>query len=258
MCIRDSKNSVDVIFVAGSAIGQAVGDAVKAAAQNGVAPTFVEIDQADGIAKRNTAFDSVEIDAGTFGGVPPTPDDKLTSLSFPEYLVARKSFGHSSIADLAKLIYTSRLAIAAQMGGEVKIEAPSTDKDADTSVSYTHLDVYKRQVYDPVGGPYAEPAVRSLAWLGRYLVVGFAAGEIPKLPLNLVLLRSCDIRGVFWGAWLKREPQAQRAIMTDIVTWCAEGKLSAHVHAVYPLAEIATALKAISDRKVMGKILLRP
>ena len=113
-------------------------------------------------------------------------------------------------------------------------------------------------VYDPVGGPYAEPAVRSLAWEGRYLVVGFAAGDIPKLPLNLVLLRGCDIRGVFWGAWTKREPQAQRALMTDIVRWCAEGKLSAHVHAVYPLAEIATALKAITDRKVMGKIVLRP
>ena len=113
-------------------------------------------------------------------------------------------------------------------------------------------------VYDPVGGPYAEPAVRSLAWLGRYLVVGFAAGEIPKLPLNLTLLRSCDIRGVFWGAWVKREPQMQRAIMTDIVKWCAEGKLSAHVHAIYPLAEIATALQAITDRKVMGKIVLRP
>lgn len=113
-------------------------------------------------------------------------------------------------------------------------------------------------VYDPVGGPYAEPAVRSLAWLGRYLVVGFAAGEIPKLPLNLALLRSCDIRGVFWGAWVKREPQMQRAIMTDIVKWCAEGKLSAHVHAVYPLEDIATALQAITHRKVMGKIVLRP
>ncbi len=113
-------------------------------------------------------------------------------------------------------------------------------------------------VYDPVGGSYAEAAVRSLAWEGRYLVVGFAAGEIPKLPLNLVLLKSCDIRGVFWGGWTKREPQAQRELMTDIVRWCAEGKLSAHVHAVYPLDEIATALKAIADRKVMGKIVLRP
>jgi TRAP-type uncharacterized transport system substrate-binding protein len=134
------KNAVDVIFVAGAATGQAIGDAVKAAAQNGVAPTFVDIDQADGIAKRNIAFDSVEIDAGTFGGVPPTPDDKLTSLSFPEYLVARKSFSHSSIADLAKVIYTSRLTIAAQLDGDVKIEAPKTDKDADALVHQGALD----------------------------------------------------------------------------------------------------------------------
>jgi NADPH2:quinone reductase len=113
-------------------------------------------------------------------------------------------------------------------------------------------------VYDPVGGPYAEPAVRSLAWLGRYLVVGFAAGEIPKIPLNLTLLKSCDIRGVFWGAWTKREPQLQRALMTDLARWCAEGKLSAHVHAAYPLTEITAALNTIADRKVMGKIVLRP
>jgi NADPH:quinone reductase len=113
-------------------------------------------------------------------------------------------------------------------------------------------------VYDPVGGPYAEPALRSLGWLGRYLVVGFAAGEIPKIPLNLALLKSCDIRGVLWGAWTKREPMAQRALMTDIVRWCGEGKLSAHVHAVYPLEQTAAALKAIADRKPMGKIVLRP
>jgi NADPH2:quinone reductase len=113
-------------------------------------------------------------------------------------------------------------------------------------------------VYDPVGGPYAEPALRSLGWEGRYLVVGFAAGEIPKIPLNLVLLKSCDIRGVLWGAWVRREPQAQLALMSEIVRWCAQGKLSAHVHAVYPLAETAKALKAIADRKVMGKVVLRP
>lgn len=113
-------------------------------------------------------------------------------------------------------------------------------------------------VYDPVGGPYAEPAVRALGWEGRYLVIGFAAGDIPKLPLNLVLLKSCDIRGVLWGAWTLREPKAQQTMMTEIVRWCADGKLSAHVHAVYPLADIAAALKAIAERKAMGKIVLRP
>ena len=89
-------------------------------------------------------------------------------------------------------------------------------------------------------------------------MIGFAAGEIPKIPLNLVLLKSCDIRGVLWGGWTQRDPQGQRALMNDIVHSCAEGKLSAHVHAVYPLAETASALHAIADRKVMGKIVLRP
>ena len=113
-------------------------------------------------------------------------------------------------------------------------------------------------VYDPVGGRYAEPALRSLGWEGRYLVVGFAAGDIPKIPLNLVLLKSCDIRGVLWGAWTMRDPKGQAALMKEITAWCAEGKLSAHVHAAYPLSETAAALKAIAERKVMGKIVLRP
>jgi NADPH2:quinone reductase len=112
-------------------------------------------------------------------------------------------------------------------------------------------------VYDPVGGRYAEPALRSLAWLGRYLVVGFAAGEIPKMPLNLALLKSCDIRGVAWGAWTAREPSKQRGLMADILRWTAAGKLSAHVQAVYPLSEIAAALDVLAARKAMGKIVLR-
>jgi NADPH:quinone reductase len=162
------------------------------------------------------------------------------------------------------------------MGARVIACASSDEKldfarahGADTTVNYATEDLRNALrtlggergidvVYDPVGGPCTEPAVRSLGWEGRYLVVGFAAGEIPKLPLNLVLLKSCDIRGVLWGSWIRREPAAQHALMTQIVAWCAQGKLSVHVHAVYPLAEIATAMKAIADRKVMGKIVLHP
>jgi TRAP-type uncharacterized transport system substrate-binding protein len=128
-------NQVDVLFVAGSATGQAISNAVAAAAQNGTAPTFLEIDQADGIAKRNPAFDSIDIDAGTFGGSPPTPDDSLKSLSFGEYLVVNKSFDHNTIGTLARFIYTSRATLAAAMAGDVKIQAPSTDKDGAVTVA---------------------------------------------------------------------------------------------------------------------------
>jgi len=113
-------------------------------------------------------------------------------------------------------------------------------------------------IYDPVGGRYAEAALRAIAWGGRLLVVGFAAGEIPKLPLNLVLLKSCDVRGVFWGAWTERDPAGNRASLAQIMAWCAQGKLSAHVHAVFPLERIAQALQALSDRKAMGKVILKP
>jgi NADPH2:quinone reductase len=113
-------------------------------------------------------------------------------------------------------------------------------------------------VYDPVGGDYAEAALRSIAWQGRFLVVGFAAGSIPKLPLNLVLLKGCDVLGVFWGSWTTRDPAGHRANTEKLLQWCAEGKLSSHVHAVYPLSEASAALKAIAARQVMGKVILRP
>jgi NADPH2:quinone reductase len=113
-------------------------------------------------------------------------------------------------------------------------------------------------VYDPVGGDYSEAALRAIAWGGRLLVVGFAAGGIPKLPLNLALLKSADIRGVSWGAWSRRQPESNRKNMKQLVHWAAEGKLSAHVHAVLPLADAARALEAIGNRSVMGKVVLHP
>jgi NADPH2:quinone reductase len=113
-------------------------------------------------------------------------------------------------------------------------------------------------VYDPVGGPYSEPALRAMAWEGRFLVIGFAAGEIPKLPLNLVLLRSCDVRGVLWGGWTERDPDGHRAIMADLFRMCSDGKLTVHIHEVFPLARTSDALKVIAARKAIGKVILRP
>ncbi len=113
-------------------------------------------------------------------------------------------------------------------------------------------------VFDPVGGPYSEPAVRSLAWEGRHLVVGFAAGDIPKLPLNLVLLKGCNILGVFWGAWVRNAVQDYHAALEELAHWCAEGKLSCHIQQVYPLAETPQAIKALAERRVMGKLIVHP
>lgn len=113
-------------------------------------------------------------------------------------------------------------------------------------------------IYDPVGGAYAEAALRGIAWEGRYLVIGFAAGDIPKVPFNLYLLKSANVLGVFWGAWTERDPDGHRANTAQLLAWAADGKLSSHVHAVYPLNEAAAALKAIAERQVMGKVILKP
>lgn len=113
-------------------------------------------------------------------------------------------------------------------------------------------------VYDPVGGPLAEEALRALGWLGRFLVIGFASGEIPKIPLNLALLKSCDIRGVFWGSAIERDPEGHRANVRQLLAWVAEGRLKPHVDAVYPLAETATALDRLAARAVKGKLIIKP
>lgn len=111
-------------------------------------------------------------------------------------------------------------------------------------------------VYDPVGGELAEQALRATAWEGRYLVVGFAAGEIPKMPLNLVMLKGCDVRGVFWGEALVRDPEGHRANMSQLLDWVAAGRLKPRVHGVYPLERIAEALNEIAGRKAQGKVIV--
>lgn len=113
-------------------------------------------------------------------------------------------------------------------------------------------------IYDPVGGEFSELGVRALAWNGRHLVVGFAQGDIPKLPLNLVLLKSANIQGVFWGAHIDREPDKHRANMEQLLAWAADGRLTPHIHATYRFEEIAAALGAIARREVKGKVILIP
>ena len=111
-------------------------------------------------------------------------------------------------------------------------------------------------VYDAVGGAHSEASLRAMAWKGRFLVVGFASGEIPKIPLNLALLKGCAIVGVYWGEFVKREPQAHLNNMAQLFDWTSRGLLSAHVHAVYPMAEIAKALDDLKSRRAQGKVLL--
>lgn len=113
-------------------------------------------------------------------------------------------------------------------------------------------------IYDPVGGIYAEPAFRTIAWRGRYLVVGFANGEIPKLPLNLALLKGASLVGVFWGEFAKREPKANLMAMRQLMGWLAEGKIRPLISGRYKLEDTARALEDMAARKVTGKVVIEP
>jgi NADPH2:quinone reductase len=141
------------------------------------------------------------------------------------------------------------------------------DHGADAGINYATEDLRERiqaitekrgvdVVYDPVGGAYSEPAFRSLAWRGRLLVVGFAAGEIPKLPLNLALLKGASLVGVFWGDFARREPAQFAESVRQLGEWYREGKLRPHVSQTFPLEKAAEALKLMAARQVKGKIVL--
>lgn len=166
--------------------------------------------------------------------------------------------------------------IGRRMGARVIACASSPEKvafaraaGAEIGLDYSALDLKEELkrltegrgvdvIYDPVGGPLSEQALRAIAWRGRFLVVGFAAGDIPKLALNLVLLKGCDVLGVFWGDFVRRDPAGHRANMARLAEWAASGALSAHVHAVYPLERIGEALGVLARREAQGKVLVRP
>jgi NADPH2:quinone reductase len=111
-------------------------------------------------------------------------------------------------------------------------------------------------IYDAVGGGYAEPALRGIAWDGRYLVIGFAAGDIPKIPLNLALLKSCQIVGVFWGAWSERDPQGFARHQDELLALYAAGKVRPRISGRYPLAEAGRAIALLGERRALGKIVV--
>ena len=171
---------------------------------------------------------------------------------------------------------TAAVELGALLGARVIAAASSEDKlafcrahGATDGIDYTKEDLKERikaltkgngvdVVYDPVGGALAEPALRGTAWQGRYLVIGFASGEIPKIPLNLVLLKGCQIVGVFWGAQAMREPAKNRAQAEQLFAWIAEGKLAPAIDATLPFSAAADALARIEKRQVKGKIVLVP
>lgn len=110
-------------------------------------------------------------------------------------------------------------------------------------------------ICDPVGGDYAEPALRSIARGGRYLVVGFPAG-IPAIPLNLPLLKECDIRGVFWGAHIEHHPAAHRAAIGELLDLCAAGRIRPRIHQRFAFEQAADAIRALSSRQIIGKVVV--
>jgi len=111
-------------------------------------------------------------------------------------------------------------------------------------------------IYDPVGGALFDDCMRSIAWYGRVLVIGFAAGEIPKVPTNLILLKSCQVVGVFYGAWTARDPEGARGNMEEIIGLCSSGRLTPRVGARYPMREYAAAMRCLMDRRALGKVVL--
>lgn len=169
---------------------------------------------------------------------------------------------------------TAAIQIAKAAGARV-IAAASTDEKcalckslgADEIINYTTQNMREvlktltggkgpDVIYDPVGGDFAEPAFRSIAWRGRYLVVGFAAGPIPALPFNLALLKGASIVGVFWGDFARREPQANAAMMAELATWYGQGKVKPVIDRTMPMSDLKAAYAHMGSRGVMGKLVM--
>ena len=169
---------------------------------------------------------------------------------------------------------TSAIQIAKAMGAKVIAAASSDEKcalcksiGADETINYSTQDLRATLktltdgkgpdvIYDPVGGEYTEPAFGSIAWRGRYLVVGFAAGPIPALPFNLMLLKGASVVGVFWGDFAKKEPKANAAMMAELAGWYAKGTIKPVIDSTMPMSELKQAYAHMSSRAVKGKLVM--
>jgi NADPH2:quinone reductase len=218
----------------------------------------------------------------------PIPD----SMDFPTAAAFALTYGtaHYALTDRGRLqpgqtllvlgaaggVGLAAVEVGAALGARVIAAASSDEKlalcrahGASEGINYSAEDLRERiraltggegvdVVLDPVGGSYAEPAIRGLAWDGHYLVIGFTAGEIPRIPLNLPLLKSSSIIGVFWGAFTARDPRRSREYLQELLRWFEAGKIRPYVSAIYPFERAAGALNALLARRATGKLVLVP
>ena len=203
-----------------------------------------------------------------------TADSSSTGTGHRLYMAVERRLGDHLVLGAAGGVGTAAIQIAKAMGARVIAAASSDEKcalctsiGADATINYSKDNLREAiktltdgkgpdVIYDPVGGDFAEPAFRSIAWRGRYLVVGFASGPIPALPFNLALLKGASIVGVFWGDFAKREPKANAAMMGELAQWYAQGKIKPVIDRTMPMAELPAAYAHMGSRGVMGKLVM--
>ncbi len=245
--------------------GYAVGDRVIAYTMNGAFAQKVVV-AAQSLARLP---DGMDFDVGA--GITTTYATSYYALKQRANLQAGESL---AVLGAAGGVGLAAVELGAAMGANVIACASTQDKlDLTKAHGATSLINYEKDelktalkeatggkgadvIYDPVGGKYAEPALRAIGWNGRYLVIGFAAGDIPKIPLNLVLLKTASIVGVFWGAWAMRDPAAHAPNMAEIFDFYAQGKIKATVTKRYAFADFMGGFDALAKREAKGKLVL--
>ena len=262
--------SGEIIAVGAEVQRLAIGDKVAGIASHGAYAQEVAIDADNAIAlPRDTGDDDLELAGSfvlTYGTSLHALKDRAQAQAGETLLVLGAGGGVGLAAvEIGKLL--GMRVIAAASSAEKLAAARSLG--ADETIDYGNEDLRERikalaggrgvdVVYDPVGGDFAEPALRSLGWRGRYLVVGFAAGEIPKLASNLLLLKGSSLVGVFWGEFLRREPALNAENMKLLFAWLRERRIHPLISRRYPLSQAPLALDALLARQAIGKLVLLP